>query len=222
MAKKLLSSALALSLLIIITSCSSSNNTVSNAFLQKRKHTKGYHLNLGSSQYKANKKTTSIETIVMEETSQVLDKESKHLVLTKTKNVKSSSQKEFIKSAKSDFFTKSAAAITNRAPLQVQKETSPISNEKLPPKEQEAAEESAATNWSTAAFIAISFSLIGLFVWSIPLGIAAIIFGIIAVTSILKAEKEGKEKNGYTLGILGALIGAIEATVTILFLAGLI
>ncbi len=214
MAKKLLSSALALSLLIIITSCSSSNNTVSNAFLQKRKHTKGYHVNLGSSRHNTNKKTTAFESLADEESSQSFEEEQQPLAQTKTEvqpkieQVKTAKTREIILSAKDDFFAKSAEASSVKELIQIKKEAKRALKTKL--FAQEPTDGIAPENESNEGMVGYSIagfvlSLVGLLIAGIILGTLAIIFSIIG---LVKADKEGRKGKG--LAIAGLIIGIVD------------
>jgi hypothetical protein len=223
MAKSLLSSTIALTLLIFISSCSSNNNTVSHAFLQKRKHTKGYHVNLGSSRHNANKKTKAFESLADEESSQIFEEEHQPLAQTKTEiqpkieHVKTAKTREIIHSAKEEFFAESAKATSVKDLIKINKEARKSLRSKLfieeptdgisPDRETK----DGMVGFSIAGFV---ISLVGLLIAGIILGTVAIIFSAIGLAKALKEERKGAG-----LAIAGLIIGVIDIVGAIVFAA---
>ena len=201
------------------TSCSNSSNVVSNSIIQKRKHNKGFFVNLKKPTFKKDFKTelAHLPTKVLPKTSnepiiQEPKIKSEPVGVSKRTNSGVPTQKSIVVARQAQTHDHFIQEITTE-PLN-QKPVSSVSE----PQEKE-----PNAGWSSAAIMSLLIStvipLFFLFAIVSPFsigttiitcGIAAIILGIIAVVDILNTEKEGKRKKGYTAGMLGIIFGFVE------------
>lgn len=218
--------------LLIITSCSVSENVVSNKLLQKRKYTKGFHLN------KNNRYKESFELAKEHHDTDLNNEESNEKYVENSINSNDNLEQTKPNISKSNYSGKpDEEALTASTTDYIPSQSYPISKnnfqeyakknnlhqknelfkQKTKKAEKNAMKESKKVHW--AALTGFVTSLVGLLFMPILLGIIGIVFSSIGLVQIKKSPELYKGKG---FAIAGLVVGIVDVLIMFLLVAVLL
>lgn len=206
---------------VIMVSCGNMKETTTSKLVQKRKYTKGFHVNLKSPKSFSNP-------------NRIQSSEEKLALLAGEDSLMTSSETRFLAESKLEVpeevtasLTVSDIELTDEKPIIGSESSLPGKFEldeaymipatknglRLFKKKQKAGDGTVVRTTPSSAILSFIFGIACLFVLALPLGLVALILGIVAVSKISKNPELYKGQGfaivGIILGAIGVLVGLI-------------
>jgi hypothetical protein len=224
MLKKLHFSAIAVILiLVMVSSCKTSNDVASNKLIQKRKYTKGFYVNSHKRDKSKPAKTTVSYSKNEIEKELINDKLTSDLIVFNEEIQKSDTQKNSKKKQKYSDEEKiqitlkglinESNEITNKKFAKINKKIARIFTQQDPPVRNMTP---AVRKLEVLGLIGFFSGLIGIFVAGLLFGSAAIILGIISLNKFSRKPGMYKGKGWAIVGLILGIIGLIASIIIIM------